>query len=307
MPQFSIWAPFGLLQYTSGPPTAETVYDAMLASEGAGAAFANDWDSIQQMRNYARAMVFAGAKSQTDRAKNNQHPNTATELLAELERDYGVVPLDGQSLDERRAAVTARKRVVEGAAENVIEAQLTALLGGDFVSYAIVASPEIWPEVADLATIAAFGRVRSQVKVLRLDASVPITGSPITVPYTSLGGTEAPQAGDVLTFDPDPKKHAEAVTITSANSTTLTASFAKSHDPGAYGMFPCPLWLSHQRTAIITLTLSASQDAVTRQRVHDLMHRYARGVSTWYILGVSGDVFTPDTAPLSLPDIVPLG
>lgn len=312
MPGFSAFCPFGLLRYTGAMPDAEKIYDSLLANEGNGAAFSDDAASIQQARNYARAMVLAGAKSQIDRAKNNEDPHRATELLPALERDYGIVPLDGQTFPERRAAVAARQEVVFGASQGVIVGKLTELLGADFVAYSRVSAPGKFPPdppgTPTLGSVVAFDRPGAQIKVVRITDALSVLGSR-TVNYQSLGGTSPLAIGDVLTVEPDPRGNVEAVTVTAVGVGTFTATFLHSHSAGTTAVHPCPLWISEQRTSIIRVSLAASQDAVKRQRIHDLMGRYARGVSTWYIVADTGGgplVFTSDDATLGLPDIIPV-
>src|SRR5262249_11391681 len=62
------------------------------------------------------------------------------------------------------------------------------------------------------------------------------------------------------------------------------AQFALAHDDGVFvTTMPYPLWASTKRHALIVLTSAAAADPEKRRRVHNLMRKIARGVSTWSI------------------------
>lgn len=305
MPLFSAFTPFGHLAFSGRKSHGESIYAAL--KDNFGDTF--DLDSAgshQGARLYALAMCLADAQYQLDRAGNNRNPETATELLALLEHDYQVSPPPTATLPQRRAVLAALRKISQGNSRGAIEAALTILLGSDFIEYRTTALADVvtWP--SSPGTVGVFARPDAQKKAFKLTEAISITGIPLTVHYTAIGGSEAPVPSETYCVDPDSRNPSiEQITISTATATTITATFEKSHEPGACMVRPLPLWVSNQRTDVAVVSLAAATDPETRRKVNELLGKALRSVSQWYVVHNLG-VFTSDDPVLGLPDCVPV-
>lgn len=274
-------------RFSSKKPHGQAVYETL--RESMGDAYSKEDGGRQQARLYAQAMCLGAAQYELDRAANNQNPLTATELLPVLERDYQVIPPFDATLGDRRRTLAARRLTTRGPRREAIEDALRTLLGSDFVAYepTPIADAVSWP--ATPGSIGTFAAAGAQKKVLRLAAAVSRTGITLTVPFVSLGGTDAPIAGESYTVDPDTRcPNIEKITLISVTGPNLQAVFTRPHASGAIATRPHPAIFSTKRYNRIVVTPAAATNPETRRRINEQMKRQLRGVSRWCIVSNSG-------------------
>jgi hypothetical protein len=298
MPLFSAFSVFGHYALSSRKPPGQLIYESLLAGEGG--VFNDDFDSAQGARRYAQAMCLASAKLQIDRAANNRIPSKATELIPELERDYQVTPSYTATIQERRNALASRVRLTRGARAESLEEALRLLLGDDFISLEPLSGASILTFPGAPGTVGAFASAGAKKKAFQIQEAISVLGAQ-TVHWSAVGSSEAPIVGETFTVDPNICGRPELVTVTAITSTTLTASFTKSHEPGTLAVRPHPLWTSTRRYNLITLTPTAAQNPEKRRQVNELMARMLRGVSQWGIVSNNGyfQLNTPGRCVLS--------
>lgn len=291
---FSAFARFGNgFRFSGKQPVGQTIYESL--RDGMGAAYEEDFDGRQQARLFAQAMCLSAAQYEVERAGNQQNPLTADELLPALERDYQVVPRYTDTKNERRRVLDARRKVTRGSRAEAVEDALRTLLGDAFIAYepTPAADAVVWPATMD--EVGVFARAGAQKKVFRLNAPVVTTGVAKTVSYTSIGGTDAPLAGEFYTVDPDSRcPSIEKILLTAATPTTITAVFTKAHRIGAVAARPHPLIVSTKRYNRIVVTLAAATDPETRRKIAAQMRRQLRGVSRWCIVSDEGTFLLDD-------------
>lgn len=305
MPLTSAFTPPGHFAFSSKPSHGESIYRTL--RDNFGDVFLTDFDGLQQARLYAQAMCLASAQYQLDRALNNRTPAKATELLAVLEHDYQVIPNPHATLEQRRAYLTAFQVIGRGNRREAMEFALRTLLGSDFIEYRTTQVADIVATPASPGTVGVFAAPGAKKKVFELDAAVSIINTPLTVPVTTLAGTDFPTIGETYCVEPNPRRNIEQITIldTDPHFGFITATFTKSHEPGTLAARPHPWWISNQRLDTIVVSQFAATDPETRRKINEIMARITRGVSTWQIIINSG-FFTSDDPVLGLPDCVPV-
>lgn len=295
----SAFRPLGLLRLSSAKPLAKRIYAAMIG--GLSGQFDASPGTHVEASIFAKAMGLARSAVLIQHAWEQVLPMKALEMLPVREREYGLAPGPNDTIGQRRRAVAARKLLPLGCSRTNVENALRTLLGSDFVAYRPTTVDEMvsWP--------AALGAVEMNLqppsvrrKLVTLSASVASLGVPLTVPYALLAGPPPPppvdlpgpaglSVGDVLTVDPGRLGLEEAVAVTAVGGGTLTATFTKAHDSGAIGTtMPFPNWQSSKRHSLIVISAAAAIDPEKRRKIHELMQRIARGVSTWSITDNSG-------------------
>ncbi|MBA2687507.1 MAG: hypothetical protein H0U64_05355 [Gemmatimonadaceae bacterium] len=269
--------------FSSRPPHGQRIYEAMRDTQGD--AYDTDFDSLQQARLYAQAMCVGAAQYQLDRAANNRNPLKATELLPSLERDYQIVSAYGATLTDRRRVVAARALTTRGARREAIEDALRTLLGADFIAYETTATADIEKFPSTPGDIGVFARAGSQKKLIQITGYVSTINIPTTVDFTSLGGTDAPIAGESYTVEPDSRNpNIEKITVSSVTPTTITATFTKPHVAGTIATRPHPVFISSKRYSRVVVTFAAATNQETRRKINEQMKRQLRGVSQWCIV-----------------------
>lgn len=308
MPKLSIFTPCGALALSSKPSRIQTIYEAHKANlnDRPDENFAVQPGTNIEASIYARAREHARARYTLERAYNNANPRKATETLAGLEEELGVVPSPTDTLGQRRAAITARSLLPGGATYANITAALSTLLGSDFVAYRLTQPGEVVSVPAVGGDQPGNFRVPSTViKNYRLATGVPNPGTPTTIQYAPFDATVPTPPllnGDALVVDPAIAGITETVTVSSATPSSFVATFTKPHDPGVLATTqPYPYWTSSKRFSLVVVTRKAAENADTRRKIHELMARIARGVSTWAIVP-QGDV--THTAALTVGDAV---
>lgn len=294
MPLFSSFTPFGSLEYSSDPSLVEKFYDANIANLNT---HPDENFDIHPGTNidaqiYARSRVQAAAVYTLRRAYNNASPGGATETLPLLESEFQVLPGPQDSIPDRRAVLAARALLPLGATFINITNALTALLGTGFKYYRVTTAAEAVNYPTNGGDQPGnFTLPSTVIKNYRLTYGVSIgLGSPQTVIYLATAlGTPPLLNGDKLVIEPEIFGQTESVEVSSTTATTFVATFDKSHEPNCYvTTTPYPFWISTQRKAFIIVTRAVAEDAEKRRRIHELMNRMARGVSTWDILPDDG-------------------
>lgn len=286
--KFSAFAGFNAgFGFSSRPPHGQLIYEAM--RDSMGDTYETSFDGLQQARLYAQARCIGDAQYQLDRAANNRNPLKATELLPSLERDYQIAPAYGSTLAERRSVVAARALTTRGPRREAVEDALLTLLGDDFTSYEPTETADVATFPAAPGDVGVFARLGAQKKVFSIDSNVSNTGAPLAVSFTSIGGTDAPIAGETYTVGPDSRDpNIEKITIESVSGSSLTATFSRPHARGTLSVRPHPLWISSKRYSRIVVSFAAATDPETRRKINEVMRRQLRGVSQWCIVSDEG-------------------
>ncbi len=321
MPLFSAFTPFGMLEFSAAPSSAEVAYLGLVKSLGGGVAMDFSEGSHNRASAYAKAMAVGAAECAIRRAGNELHPETSYEMLPIHEKNLGIVANYNDSTPTRRAVAGAKNKARRGSRPESLYSALTTLLGTDFVDVYSVprTSATKWPSTVGAAP-ALYARTDIAAKTLKItDPIAPdfATSGVVTVPYTNWDTTrpdELAVVGDRLVIECEIPGGAEIVSVSAVAGTgtsrTFTATFTKAHakDCSATNR-STPMQLSTKRHLMVVLKVFAAQNIETRRKVNDLMRSIVRGVTTWtivheYVDGYGGffihqlDVNALDTTPL---------
>ncbi len=291
MPRFSA---FNSTHFTSKPSYEEQIYGEMVKSLGSGKNYSTDWDSLVAARLYANAMAFGRCKYAIERLGQQFRPTRALENLPLLEREYGIIPELGSSIEQRRSEVVVAARIARGASRANVEAVLTALFGDDFVSYVTVPVPDVVVSPVnplDSGVYVKPGSLRAAFEVL---APVSRTNVSLTVACRLLAGdARALRAGIRVVIDSGDFGRQEAVTVDAVAATgsnfNMTATFTKPHNLGtvlATGRHASQA--TSKRHNLFLLSDEAAANAKKRRRLHRAARRLLRGISTWSAADDSG-------------------
>ncbi len=294
MPLLSRFTPCGMLAMSSRPSHAETIFKALVRSQGDAYAAGGPHEA----KLYAQAMGLARVQYALERAGNQQFAKRATDFFDILEHEHGLVPRPDATDAERTAELAARMLLPGGASQANVERALSELLGDDFVAYRPTPVDEMVLYPAAIGD-SPMNLVAPEVVRKRLVITGAIStglGAPQQVRYLETR-TEADDTallaaeGDVLVVGPGTATE-ERVTVTAISTVGdehfLTAAFDQPHPANTLATTaPYPMWTSTKRHSLIVLTAAAAADAEKRRKVHDLMRRVARGVSTWEIAAES--------------------
>lgn len=304
MPRCSAFTPCGLLRLEDAEPLAESIYRTAVASYGGQ--LSTEDGSRMDAHLYAQSIEIAAARTTLLQAGAEVLPSGVLAMLATREAEYGVVPSPADTVSQRRGVLAARKLLPIEPTQTNIEIALASAVGDAFVEFRTTATDDatMWPTTADDPALlfAAAATPRKLVQIT--DAVVP--GSQ-TVTYADVPVPMSPQpapptdvlVGDVLLVDPANPGRSERVTVTAAGVGTFTATFTSAHDDDALATTASfPQWQSTKRHALVVLTPAGAADPETRRKVHDVMVRAARGVSTWAI--TSGGPFILDQSLMNL-------
>lgn len=298
MPLCSSFNPLGMLALSSKPSQAELIYRSIVASYGGpGKNFTFDKGSRQDATAYAQAMGIARARLTLQRAGNQLDPRLVGEMAGYREQEYGLVPGASDTMQQRRGALASRKLLPLGSNQTNTENALRDLLGAGFVSLRTtpVADAVTWPLALGDSPM-NMQRPEAPRKLVRLIAPVATLGAPLAVAYSQITTPLVPGSapvtllnGDVVVVDPANNSQAERVTVSAVTPSMFTATFTKSHDAGALattGSFPW--WESTKRHSLVIVTAAVAASSEWRRKIHELMQRLARGVSTWDITDGAG-------------------
>lgn len=311
MPQFSAFAPFSMLDFSSKPTHLEAVYGSI--SDNVRGAYDLTPGTHTEASVYARACAVADGLYALDRANNQRDPLKCIEMLPGLERDYGIVPPATATLLERQQAVAAKMLLSNASSLVNLGNALRAELGSDFIA--------VRPFTAADRTLSAstpvgnFTDVNLPIKQITILDPVPV--GTCTVRYQT-ADTSAPPVtllkNDSLIVQPDNSGLREVVTVSAVASGTFTATFTKGHDTGCMASTQnFPGWWSTQCMLLVILKAAAEIDTNKQQIVHQLMQAATRGVVTWSIVAPSSPgalslgPFTLGDATLGQLGPVPIG
>lgn len=304
---FSAFSPWGMLEFSSSPPRAQSIYESLVAMHGGN--IDDTFSGPLCAEWYAHAMAAGAARDTLERAENQADPLTVHELLPVQEGMYGlsVGPVD--SANTRRAALAARYMVaLEPSQQNVSQA-LRLLLGVDFVAWVPnpVASPS--PTLIPAAMCKAVG---SRVKTVTLLSGITNNTTPQTVRYSATSGDAVDLQGqEVIIVDPGLSGIQEAVTVLSTpRGGLLTAQFSFAHAAGALAITQSfPNWSSFKKNSVVVVKNGRANDPVLRAKVNDLLSRMLSGTSTWDIVNENSTPGTAGPIRVGQPSIgtVPIG
>ena len=287
MPFLSAFTPCGMLRFSSADSAAKKAYNTLASLQGGAFSLTQGTDA--EAKTYATAMLLGRAAQALERAKNQRDPLQANELLPVLEQNFDGVPLTTQTLDQRRQAQATRMKRPAGGRRTDIEQALVAALGADFIAYRPTSNTEASVVPTDPTTGGIFSR--PDIAPKRYQLTAPITQIGTSIAYVAALFGSAPLAqGDSIVMDCGNRSQREVIPIIKVGSpTAFLATFTKSHDVGAICTTgPFPAWSSTKRESIIVLSDAAVVDPVRRNKAHAVMRKYARGVSTWNLCGVTG-------------------
>jgi hypothetical protein len=184
MSEYSIFNSYGQLEYSSDVPEAEKIYESMRASythPKTGLPIVDMTPgSYHESKIYARAMAIADANAATRRAGNQEDPLKATENLPIFETELRIAPKPTATLDQRRAAVAARRLRSRGNRREAIYDGLRQILGNALIAVRPIARSEatLWPTTPLNASRGpgVFARPSQPAKLVRLLDPVTHTG-----------------------------------------------------------------------------------------------------------------------------------
>jgi len=294
MPLFSIFTPFGALEYSSSPSLVEKFYDMQVANLNTNP---DENFNLQPGSNieasvYARSRVYACGAYTLRRAFHNASPSNAIETLALHEKEFQVIPGPLDDIPTRRNVLAARALLPNGAVYTNVVTALTTLLGSGFVFYRVTTAAEAvnFPAVGGDSP-GNFVLPKTIIKNIRITNGVSIgLGAPQSVAFSFFDeNTPKLLNGDKLVVEPEILGQTEVVEVSEVTSSGFKATFEKSHDLNCIAStVPYPYWISTQRHCFIVVTQSVAEDANKRRQIHELLARLLRGVSTWDIVPDDG-------------------
>ena len=307
--KFSAFVRFGHMSFSGKPSMPEQFYRAISAN--VAGAFDLTVGTHEEATVFARAHAAARAARTLQRAGNQIDPLKATEILPNLETDFGVIPGPFQDTPSRRRVVSAREKLPSGGTYTSMRAALVSALGTNFLALRLLTG-------AELANVPASPTTAVETKASRVDVTPkfcktvdPITDATAAVVYANLDASAGEvdlAVGDVIIIDPSSSAQAERVTVTAVGGSgatrTFTATFTKAHDAGAaVTTMNWPYWWSTRGMILVVVTQVAAQSLEKRRIVDELMAKMTRGVCQWSIVqpaAVGGTTAGPSTLPFVL-------
>ncbi len=290
MPILSCFTPCGMLETSAEDPLAMRIYHSLAASLGPeGLNYDLTPGTRQEATVYAQAMAMAEAELLLQHAGLQMVPGYVDEMMADREREYGIVPGPNDNLITRNAVFAARKLLPRGARREAIEDALATILGNNYVGYRTTKPAErvTWPtalgDQPQNLQAAAVSR-----KLVRLSWGISTNlGMNQLAKYHPISPFDANLlVDDEVVIEPEILGRAEVVTVTLAPETGFfRAVFNNAHEPGCLATTaPFPMWTSNQREALIVVKSVVAIDPETRRKVNEQMERAARTVSTWCVV-----------------------
>lgn len=299
MPALSLFTPLGHLQLTQAPSHGERFFETGKTSLGTSHNTAQGTRSFAWL--YAWSMLLATVRYTLERAGEQWDPRATYEFLPIQERERGVIPHPGHSVQERRDVLTRRRRLPRPPSRTEIENTLREELGDRFVAYVPCPKDAIvnWP-VALGHSPQVLTRPGLPRRIAKTAEPITALGAPVTVAYEQFADGVAwqLQPKDVVVLEAENDDRAERVTILEAEpaaDTPATITFVptKAHDTGVTIVKQgWPLWTGSKRHSLVVLAASAAEDPEARRIAHETMRRLARGTSTWDLAGDNDDAAT---------------
>jgi len=289
MPLPSAFSPYGAIAFSSRETRVRKIYDSLM--EGASEAYATDGAFAAEM--YAIAREVAAAQATLDRVGNHRNPLKASELLPDLERDYGIVPAPNATLAARRQALADKQYLAFGARRQAVVDGVTNIVGeSGFVAYRVLDTTEASPYPTDPAALPGHNVFRpagSTVKLFTMVHGVSLLGTQNMLLHYVAGDQSDIRVGELLVFEIgrlglEETLEVEAATIV-GSYTSVQVTFAKAHGAGFYvrsGTWP--RWISDKRWNMVVLSDDAFADATLVAKVHEFLRGALRGVSTWTVM-----------------------
>lgn len=304
--KYSLFTPKGLHEYRGGKPIAEVIYDtatSLWAERPADQAnLCVEPGSLVDLFCFTLARSLARAHVSARKLNGERHPTGAYYLLADLEREYGLRPSHGDTLQSRRASLGDAFRAPRGCTRPELEAQLQEALGADYRGVRVpdYGSGEVaaWPaDLGDQPQLLLLPTVRRKLARLAQPISTGL-GVEQEVEYVPVDPTPTDDdpkplmPGDKLVVEPENLHRAEVVEVVesavSGGVHTFTAVFDGAHEPDAWlGQLPFPAWTSTQRVVLVPLDPELAQDPLTVGIVDAKLRRILTDVTTWYVCPLS--------------------
>jgi hypothetical protein len=126
--------------------------------------------------------------------------------------------------------------------------------------------------------------------VYRTTTPIATLGSPISVGFARVAGDLTPlHAGRTAFIDAGDYGRNESFMVASVVGSTLTATFARPHNPGVlFSTGRAPNLASTKRHNLVVLSATAIENAETVRKVNRVMRKLLRGVSIWQLARPSG-------------------
>lgn len=302
MARFSAFARFGHVSFSGKELPGKKIYESLKRAMGPD--FNGSFNgSHTQAKLFAWAMGLATASLMLDRVKNNAIAKKATDLLPNLESQFGVVPYRGESKIARRARLHARMMVSRGSTYEAVWEILNTILGSGFVQWTTATASTLvrFPDTAsDADDVCHFVEAGSQAVVLQTTG--PIMPGTQTIPVTEL--TEKTSStfrqamvGRTILVDPANMSRREKVTVTAVTTDadekidSFTATFSNPHDVGSLSTTQYfPLWRSSAQYHFFETDASTAVDLEKRRLLNDELLRAMKSVAKWDI-GSTDDYF----------------
>lgn len=308
--KFSIFAPLGLFKFSSKPPEAKVIFDASVSALGGSGAYGKiEKGTRLEASLYAKSIRKAVIRLLLRRAGEADLPSRVhPELFPIREAEHGIVPPAGADYASRRRALIEAAKIPSGGHRFEIETALRSLLGSGFVFYRTIKNSErvlypAWMGDSPM-NLKLPGVPRTLIKVTHtrgtngLLPGISTINTSIEVLYTPVipVSSEVPlfQGGEQLVVEPEISARCERVTVTdggvdSTYGPWLRAVFTHAHEPNAHATTsPFPFWVSNQRYALIVVKPEVASNPVLVSRIHALMRKLARAVSTWAVVESTG-------------------
>jgi hypothetical protein len=307
MPKCSAFTPYGLLRYSSKPSTLQRIYESTVTQTGA--AYASDGAFAADV--YAMAREVACVQGTISRVGNHRNPNKASELLPELEHDYGLRPHPNATLKQRRDALADKMSLKFGARRQAIVDGLTTILGTALVAYRTLEPIEVTASPTTPYTLPGhnvFLEPGNTVKLYRLESTVSLWGLQ-AVTLTYVAGDQSPlRVGELLVFEVGRLGLEETLLVAATSGSIVTCDFNTAHGAGCYvrgGTWP--RWTSPKRWNIVVVTDDAFANAPLMAEVHTFLEGALRGVSTWTVtVETSPGYVGPFVPGAGLPGVTPI-
>jgi hypothetical protein len=139
MPLLSAFTPFGQLEFSSEPSTAEKIYRSLKAGyrhpETGEQTIDTSDGTHQEAKLYGWSIAIANASQVLQAAGNELRPERSYAQLEAHEHWYKLTPGPEESIAERRAALAAKRKASRGPRYEAMVDALHTLLGASFLAY----------------------------------------------------------------------------------------------------------------------------------------------------------------------------
>lgn len=276
----SDFEPFGVFAFSNAEPVTRNVYEGL--RDQLGSAFQQP---SQNAETFADAMCLGIAQLQIDSAAAQGDPNQVNYMLAEVEKDFRLVPKWGATLEQRRAALETAMTASCGAITSVVFAGLTAILGSDFIYWRPM---DRATEVTLSTASPVFVSPRTPIKLVNI-LTLIMPGSRVVEYSRVLDDGNPLLNGERITIDPAKSGLDELVTVTEATPTTFRATFAKPHGANTEASTaPLTRWCSTAAHSMVVVSAATLSNPEKLAEIHAFMRKVLKTSNTWCICAESG-------------------